>query len=55
MLADFVALEGLLVIEHSKRRAAPEAAAALARTRQIVSGDSVLSFYTRSAPGIQDA
>jgi 16S rRNA (guanine966-N2)-methyltransferase len=51
MVADLVAPEGLLVIEHAKRSAAPARAAALARTREINSGDSVLSFYARVAPG----
>ena len=51
MVADLVAPEGLLVIEHAKRSAAPEVVAALARTRQIISGDAVLSFYARMAPG----
>ena len=40
---------GLLVLEHAKRQAAPDAAAGVTRTRQIVSGDSVLSFYTSTS------
>jgi 16S rRNA (guanine966-N2)-methyltransferase len=36
---------GLLVLEHAKRQAVPDAAAGLRRTRQIVSGDSALTFY----------
>ena len=47
MVAHLVAPGGLLVIEHARRRTAPEAAAGLARTRQITSGDSMLSFYAR--------
>jgi 16S rRNA (guanine(966)-N(2))-methyltransferase RsmD len=43
--ARLLAPGGLLVLEHAKRTAAPASAADLARTRQIVSGDSVLSFY----------
>jgi 16S rRNA (guanine(966)-N(2))-methyltransferase RsmD len=43
--ARWLAPGGVLVLEHAKRMAAPAAAAGLARTRQIVSGDSVLSFY----------
>ena len=39
-----------LVIEHAKRDAAPEAAGPLVRTRQVVSGDSALSFYRRNEP-----
>lgn len=40
--------ETLLVVEHAKRDAAPERAGALARTREVVSGDSSLAFYRRS-------
>lgn len=38
----------LLVIEHARRDAAPEAAGGLARTRELLSGDSALTFYTRA-------
>ncbi len=44
-IAPLVAAGGILVLEHSKRRHAPAAAAGLSRTRQIVAGDSALSFY----------
>ena len=37
----------LLVVEHAKRDAAPERAGALARTRELTSGDSALTFYER--------
>ncbi len=43
--ARLLAPGGVLVLEHAQRMAAPDSAAGLARTRQIVSGDSVLSFY----------
>jgi 16S rRNA (guanine(966)-N(2))-methyltransferase RsmD len=43
--ARLLAPGGVLVLEHAKRTAAPASAAGLARTRQIASGDSVLSFY----------
>jgi 16S rRNA (guanine(966)-N(2))-methyltransferase RsmD len=36
---------GLLVLEHARRRPAPETAGRLARVRQVTSGDSALSFY----------
>jgi 16S rRNA (guanine(966)-N(2))-methyltransferase RsmD len=48
VLADTAVLTapaGLLVLEHARRRAVPEEAAGLRRTRQIRSGDSMLSFY----------
>ena len=40
-----VADEGLLVIEHAKRTPAPPDVDALRRVREVVSGDSMLSFY----------
>jgi 16S rRNA (guanine966-N2)-methyltransferase len=43
---DRLAAEGLVVLEHARRRPAPEAAGALVRTRQVISGDSALSFYS---------
>jgi len=43
--APLVGSGGVLVLEHSKRHAAPESISALTRTRQIRGGDSVLSFY----------
>ena len=36
---------GLIVLEHARRRAAPVEVAGLARTRALVSGDSVLTLY----------
>jgi 16S rRNA G966 N2-methylase RsmD len=36
---------GVLVLEHARRRAAPDAAGRLVRTRQIASGDSALTLY----------
>lgn len=44
-VARHVAPGGVLVLEHSKRRATPEIVASLTRTRQIRAGDTVLSFY----------
>lgn len=40
-----MAPQGLVVLEHARRRPAPDATARLIRTREIVSGDSALSFY----------
>jgi 16S rRNA (guanine966-N2)-methyltransferase len=48
VLADTAVLTapaGLLVLEHARRRTVPDEAAGLRRTRQIRSGDSMLSFY----------
>jgi 16S rRNA (guanine(966)-N(2))-methyltransferase RsmD len=43
--AAWLAADGLLVLEHARRRAAPSAAGPLVRTRVVQSGDSSLSFY----------
>jgi 16S rRNA (guanine966-N2)-methyltransferase len=40
-----IAPGGLLVLEHARRAAVPETAGGLTRVRQVVSGDSTLSFY----------
>ena len=40
-----IAPGGLLVLEHARRRPAPETAGRLVRVRQVTSGDSALSFY----------
>jgi 16S rRNA (guanine966-N2)-methyltransferase len=44
--ADRLAPNGLLVLEHARRHTAPESAGRLVRTRQVVAGDSALSFYS---------
>ncbi len=38
--------DGLLIVEHARRHAAPAVAGAVSRTREVVSGDSALSFYS---------
>lgn len=43
--ASFAEPGTLLVIEHARRDPAPEHAGPFHRTREVVSGDSVLSFY----------
>ena len=40
-----VAPDGLLVLEHARRRAAPDQVGRLRRTRDLISGDSALAFY----------
>jgi 16S rRNA (guanine966-N2)-methyltransferase len=42
-----VAAGGLLVLEHARRRPAPEAEAGLSCVREVASGDSALAFYQR--------
>jgi 16S rRNA (guanine(966)-N(2))-methyltransferase RsmD len=55
--AAWLAADGLLVLEHARRRAVPVAAGPLIRTRVVESGDSALSFFqwdrvrTRAAGG----
>ena len=44
--AEVIALHGIVVLEHARRRATPEAAGLLVRTRQVTAGDSSLSFYS---------
>jgi 16S rRNA (guanine966-N2)-methyltransferase len=41
-----IAPGGLLVLEHSRRRPAPDSAGALPRIRDVRSGDSALAFYS---------
>ena len=43
---DVLAPDGVLVLEHARRRDVPGAAGRLARLRQVTSGDSALSFYS---------
>jgi 16S rRNA (guanine966-N2)-methyltransferase len=41
-----IAPGGLLVLEHARRRPAPEQVGRLNRTRDLLSGDSALAFYS---------
>jgi len=43
--------DGLLVLEHARRRPSPDDAADLIRARVVPSGDSALSIYQRRPPG----
>jgi len=45
----WLGMEGLLVLEHARRRPAPRAAGGLTCTRMVQSGDSALSFYQHHA------
>jgi 16S rRNA (guanine966-N2)-methyltransferase len=40
-----LAADGIVVLEHARRKAAPETAGRLVRTRAVTSGDSALAFY----------
>jgi 16S rRNA (guanine(966)-N(2))-methyltransferase RsmD len=40
-----IAPDGLLVLEHARRRPAPGTAGRLSQTRDLISGDSALAFY----------
>ena len=41
---------GIVVLEHSRRRGAPDAAGRLVRYRVLTAGDSALSFYAPARP-----
>ena len=43
--AGVMAADGVLILEHARKRRAPETAGRLVRSREVSSGDSVLSFY----------
>jgi 16S rRNA (guanine966-N2)-methyltransferase len=43
-----IAPGGVLVLEHARRRASPEAVGQLVKTRDLISGDSALAFYARA-------
>jgi 16S rRNA (guanine966-N2)-methyltransferase len=45
-LGDVLAPDGVLVLEHAKRATTPGRAGRLVRTREVISGDSALAFYT---------
>lgn len=48
-----VAADGIVVLERGRRHAAPDAAGGLARTRDVISGASALTFYLcRPSPSI---
>jgi len=42
---EHLAPDGMLVLEHSRRRVSPERLGRLQRTRDVTSGDSALAFY----------
>ncbi len=46
-----IAADGLLVLEHARRKPVPEQVGRLGRTRDLVSGDSALAFYARDIGG----
>jgi 16S rRNA (guanine966-N2)-methyltransferase len=43
-----LAKDGVLVLEHARRQATPDAVGSLIRSRLVVSGDSALSLYRNS-------
>ena len=45
--ADVMAPDGVLILEHARRRPAPETAWRLVRSREVTSGDSALALYKR--------
>lgn len=51
--ANFLTAEGVLAVEHDKRKVLPDQAGLLHRNRILKQGDSALSFYRRSEPGTE--
>ena len=47
--APLIGTDGVLVLEHARRDEAPSRAASVTKTRDILSGDSALSFYRQVA------
>ncbi len=45
---DVLAKDGIVVLEHTRKRRAPEAAGRLVRSREVTSGDSGLALYVNS-------
>ena len=45
--ADLMARDGVLILEHARKRHAPETAGRLVRSREVASGDSALAFYKK--------
>ena len=43
---DIVKPDGVVILEHARKAAAPAAAGRLTRVREVKSGDSTLTFYT---------
>jgi 16S rRNA (guanine966-N2)-methyltransferase len=46
-VADVLAPGGVVVVEHARQTALPDRSGSLTRSRDVRSGDSMLSFYTR--------
>ncbi len=47
---DVMAPDGVLILEHARRRHAPDTAGQLIRSREVASGDSALAFYKLICP-----
>jgi 16S rRNA (guanine966-N2)-methyltransferase len=54
-LGQWLAADGLLVLEHARRRRVPHAMAGLVRVRTVESGDSALAFYRPSPQVSRDS
>lgn len=49
-----MAADGLVVLEHARRRPTPETVGSLVKRRDLIAGDSGLAFYARAATGPHD-
>jgi 16S rRNA (guanine966-N2)-methyltransferase len=47
--------DGILVLEHARRRDVPERGAALRRIRIVTAGDSALSFYRAAGDAVRES
>jgi len=47
-VSEWLNADGLVVLEHARRRSSPPAVASLVRTRAVEAGDSALAFYRRA-------
>jgi 16S rRNA (guanine966-N2)-methyltransferase len=54
-VAGWVAADGMLVLEHARRRVSPPTAGGLVRVRVVQSGDSALSFYRHDSADVPTA
>jgi hypothetical protein len=43
-----IAPDGLVILEHTRRRPSPDRRRALSRTREVISGDSALALYAQN-------
>lgn len=55
LVSPWLAAEGLLVLEHARRRSAPAAVSNLVRVRAVEAGDSALAFFRHALLNVDGA